>query len=111
MSCETLPALRPIPPPWNKGRIIGQKRPRLLKHVWSIRVRLEIVDNKHGLALFNMVVDSKLRGCDPVRLKVNDVSAAGRVKPLPARGRTLPVAGDAPLVRLGPRLPQRTDGR
>ncbi len=80
MSIETLPALRPTRVPWNKGRIIGQKRPLLPKHVWSIRVRLEMADNKRDLALFNMAVDSKLRGCDLVCLKVNDVYAAGRVK-------------------------------
>ncbi len=80
MTTDTLPALRPIHVPWNKGRIVGQKRPLLPKHVWSIRVRLEIADNKRDLALFNMAVDSKLRGCDLVRLKVNDVYAAGSVK-------------------------------
>lgn len=80
MSIETLPALRPTRAPWNKGRIIGQKRPLLPKHVWSIRVRLETADNKRDLALFSMAVDSKLRGCDLVCLKVNDVYAAGRVK-------------------------------
>lgn len=80
MSIETLPALRPTRAPWNKGRIVGQKRPLLPKHVWSIRVRLEMADNKRDLALFNMAIDCKLRGCDLVCLKVNDVYAAGRVK-------------------------------
>ena len=80
MSIETLPALRPTRAPWNKERIIGQKRPLLPKHVWSIRARLEMADNKRDLALFNMAVDSKLRGCDLVYLKVNDVYAAGPCK-------------------------------
>jgi site-specific recombinase XerC len=80
MSIETLPALRPARAPWNKGRIVGQKRPLLPKHVWSIRVRLEMADNKRDLALFNMAIDCKLRGCDLVCLKVNDIYAAGRVK-------------------------------
>lgn len=80
MSIETLPALRPTRTPWNKGRIVGQKRPLLPKHVWSIRVRLEMADNKRDLALFNMAIDCKLRGCDLVSLRVNDVYAAGRVK-------------------------------
>lgn len=80
MPIETLPARRPIRAPWNKGRIVGQKRPLLPKHVWSIRVRLEMADNKRDLALFNMAIDCKLRGCDLVCLKVNDVYAAGRVK-------------------------------
>jgi site-specific recombinase XerC len=78
MPIETLPALRPTP--WNKGRIVGQKRPLLPKHVWSIPVRLEMANNKRDLALFNMAIDCKLRGCDLVCLKVNDVYAAGRVK-------------------------------
>ena len=74
MSIDFLPALRPARPAWNKGRIIGQKRPLLPKHVWSIRVRLEMADNKRDLALFNMAIDSKLRGCDLVCLKVRDPS-------------------------------------
>ncbi len=54
MPIETLPALRPTRAPLNKGCIVGQKRPLLPKHVWSIRVRLEMADNKRDLALFNM---------------------------------------------------------
>jgi integrase len=80
MSTEFLPALRPDRPAWNNGRIIGQKHSLLPKHVWSIRVRLEMADNKCDLALSNMAVDSKLRGCDLVCLKVRDVLATGRVK-------------------------------
>lgn len=80
MSIENLPVIHSVRPPWNKGRIVGQKRPLLPKHVWSIRVRLEMADNRRDLALFNMAIDCKLRGCDLVRLKVNDVFAAGRVK-------------------------------
>jgi integrase len=80
MSVDLLPVLRPVRAPWNKGRIIGQKRPLMPKHVWSIRVRLEMAGNARDLALFNMAVDSKLRGCDLVSLRVRDVFAAGRVK-------------------------------
>ena len=80
MSIESLLALRLARAPWNKGRIIGQKRPLLPKHVWSIRVRLEMADNKRDLAVFCMAIDSKLRGCDLVGLKVRDVFAAGHVK-------------------------------
>ena len=50
------------------------------KHVWAIRVRLEIAENHRELALFNLAIDSKLRGCDLVRLKVADVYASGHVK-------------------------------
>ncbi len=80
MPYETLPIAIPRRPAWNKGRIVGQKRPLAPKHVWSIRVRLEMADNKRDLALFNMAIDSKLRGCDLVGLKVRDVFAAGTVK-------------------------------
>lgn len=80
MTIENLPAIRACRPAWNKGRIVGQKRPLLPKHVWAIRVRLEIANNVRDLALFNLAIDSKLRGCDLVKLKVADVYAAGQVK-------------------------------
>ena len=80
MQTPNLPAVRACRPAWNKGRIVGQKRPLLPKHVWAIRVRLEIVDNHRDLALFNLAIDSKLRGCDLVKLKVVDVFVAGQVK-------------------------------
>ena len=80
MQTQNLPAIRPPRPAWNKGRIVGQKRPLLPKHVWAIRVRLEIAENTRDLALFNIAIDSKLRGCDLVCLKVADVYAAGQVK-------------------------------
>ena len=80
MHIQNLPAIRACRPAWNKGRIVGQKRPLLPKHVWAIRVRLEIADNYRDLALFNLAIDSKLRGCDLVKLMVRDVYAAGQVK-------------------------------
>jgi site-specific recombinase XerC len=80
MSIDLLPALRPDRVAWNKGRIIGQKRPLLPRHVWSIRVRLEMTGSARDLALFNMAVDSKLRGCDLVSIRVTDVFAAGHAK-------------------------------
>lgn len=80
MSTLNLPAIRTSRPAWNKGRIVGQKRPLKPKHVWAIRVRLELSGNYRDLALFNMAIDSKLRGCDLVQLKVVDVFAAGQVK-------------------------------
>lgn len=69
MSAIHLPSVRAKTPAWNKGRIIGQKRPLQPKHVWVIRVRLEIADNIRDLALFNMAIDCKLRGCVLVRLR------------------------------------------
>ena len=66
--------------PWNKGRLIGQKRPLKPKDVWTIRVRLQLEGRKRDLAMFNLAIDSKLRGCDLVRLRVDDVFAGGRVR-------------------------------
>lgn len=80
MHTPNLPAIRPQRPAWNKGRLVGQKRPLMPKHVWAIRVRLELAENHRDLALFNTAIDSKLRGCDLVRLRVADVFAAGQVK-------------------------------
>ena len=56
--------------PWNKGRLIGQKRPLKPKAVWTIRVRLQMEQRKRDLAMFNLAIDSKLRGYDLVRLAV-----------------------------------------
>ena len=60
--------------PWNKGELTGQKRPFTLKQIWEIRIRLQIAGRKRDLALFNLGIDSKLRGCDLVRLRVHDVA-------------------------------------
>ena len=59
--------------PWNKGLLIGQKKPLEPKHVWSIRVRLEIARSRRDLAIFNLAIDSKLRACDLVKLRLNDI--------------------------------------
>ena len=59
--------------PWNKGLLVGQKKPLEPKHVWSIRVRLEIARSKRDLAIFNLAIDSKLRGCDLVKLRLEDI--------------------------------------
>ena len=56
--------------PWNKGKLIGAKPPLRPKHVWSIRTKLQIAGRTRDLAMFNLAIDSKLRGCDVVRLKV-----------------------------------------
>jgi integrase len=80
MSKIQLPAITPKRKAWNKGRLIGQKRPLLAKQVWAIRARLELSDNLRDLALFNLAIDSKLRGCDLVRLNVTDLVIGGRVR-------------------------------
>lgn len=63
--------------PWNKGRLVGQKAPLRLKDIWAIRVRLQLAERTRELALFNLAVDSKLRSCDLVKLRVRDVTARG----------------------------------
>jgi integrase len=65
--------------PWNKGKLVGQKAPLKLKDIWAIRVRLQISARAQDLALFNLAIDSKLRACDLVKLRVHDVSHGGRV--------------------------------
>ena len=66
--------------PWNKGKLVGQKHPLKLKELWEIRIRLELAEDKRGLALFNLAIYSKLRDWDLVKLKVSDVVQANRVK-------------------------------
>ena len=58
---------------WNKGKIVGQKAPFKVKDIWALRVRLQMESRVRELALFNLGIDSKLRGCDLVALKVRDV--------------------------------------
>ena len=74
-----LPAVTPKRRAWNKGRLVGQKRPLLPKQVWAIRARLELAGNLRDLALFNVAIDSKLRGCDLVTLKVTDIVGDDRI--------------------------------
>ncbi len=80
MQIPNLPAIRSYRPAWNKRRIVGQMPPLLPKHVWAIRVRLEIADKHRYLAFFNLAIDNNLRGCDLVCLKIADVLAAEHVK-------------------------------
>jgi hypothetical protein len=63
--------------PWNKGKIIGAKPPLQPKHVWLIRARLQGAGQACDLAMFNLAIDSKLRGCDIAALKVEDVAPHG----------------------------------
>jgi integrase len=63
--------------PWNKGKLIGAKPPLRLKHVWAIRSTLQLSGRIRDLALFNLGIDSKLRGCDLVSLRVADVAPQG----------------------------------
>ncbi|WP_395456679.1 tyrosine-type recombinase/integrase [Acidovorax delafieldii] len=65
--------------PWNKGKIVGQKTPFKPKDIWALRVRLQMESRVRDLALFNLGIDSKLRGCDLVALKVRDVCHGDQV--------------------------------
>ena len=60
--------------PWNKGKLVGQKPPLKLKEIWAIRVRLQLSNRSRDLALFNLAIDSKLRSCDLVKIRVRDIS-------------------------------------
>ena len=64
---------------WNKGKLVGQKAPLKLKEIWAIRIRLQLSHNLRELALFNLAIDSKLRGCDLVKLKVSNVMQGGAI--------------------------------
>jgi integrase len=75
MDMPTTAALRP---PWNKDKVVGQKRPFKLKEIWAIRVRLQLSRRTRELALFNLGIDSKLRACDLVKLRVRDVANGER---------------------------------
>jgi hypothetical protein len=68
--------------PWNKGRLVGQKALLKLKEIWAIRIRLQLAEKVRDLALFNLAIDSKLRGCDLVSLRVLDVAQGKAVLPL-----------------------------
>jgi integrase len=67
----------PTRTPWNKGKLVGAKPPLRPKHVWSIRTHLMIERRTRDLAMFNLAIDSKLRGCDVVALKIEDVAPNG----------------------------------
>lgn len=58
---------------WNKGRLLGQKPPLKPKEIWSLRIRLQLAQKTRDLALFNLALDSKLRGCDLISLRVRDL--------------------------------------
>jgi len=77
MEASNHPAARRIP--WNKGKLVGQKAPLKQREIWAIRIRLQLQEDARELALFNLAIDSKLRSCDLVRLRVRDVCQGGRV--------------------------------
>ena len=72
------PIVKASRPPWNKEKLVGQKRPFKLKEIWAIRVRLQISCRTRELALFNLGIDSKLRACDLVKPHVRDIASGDR---------------------------------
>ena len=74
--------------PWNKGKLVGQKAPLRLRDIWAIRIRIQLAGSTRALALFNLAIDSKLRACDLVALRV--------------RANTLALHGHTPLHLLCP---------
>ncbi len=65
--------------PWNKGKLVGQKAPLIPKDIWAIRIHLQNAQQVRGLAMFNLAIDSKLRGCDLVNLRVRDVTHGSQI--------------------------------
>lgn len=66
---------------WNKGKLIGQKPPLKLREIWAIRIRLQLKKETRELAIFNLAIDSKLRSCDLVKLRVRDVCHGNGIAP------------------------------
>ena len=65
--------------PWNKGKLVGQKPPLKPKNIWAIRIHLQHENQVRDLAMFNLAIDSNLRGCDLVNLRVLDVKHADQI--------------------------------
>ena len=65
--------------PWNKGKLIGQKPPLKPKDIWAIRIHLQNAHHVRDLAMFNLAIDSKLRGCDLVNLRVRDIAHGNQI--------------------------------
>ena len=70
---------KPHRPPWNKDKLVGQKAPLKLREIWAIRVRLQLRGNLRDLALFNLAIDSKLRACDLLGLRIGDIAHQGHI--------------------------------
>ena len=64
---------------WNKGKLLGQKAPLKLKEIWAIRIRLQLNNRIRDLAMFNLALDSKLRGCDLVKIRISDLMQGGSI--------------------------------
>jgi hypothetical protein len=105
--------VRLVPIPWNKGKLVGQKTPLKLKEIWAIRVRLQVFGRTRELALFDLGIDSKLRACDLLKLKVRDVSHGDRVasRAIVVQQKTLRPVQFEITRRHGPLWPTGSDCR
>jgi integrase len=77
MHDQLIATLKPKRVPWNKGKLTGAKPPLRPKNVWTIRTKLQMEGRARDLAMFNLAIDSKLRGCDVVAIRVEDIAAGG----------------------------------
>lgn len=66
--------------PWNAGSIVGAKRPLKPRDVWAIRFFLDEHRRLRDRALFDLAIDSKLRGCDIVKIKIGDIVSGSNVR-------------------------------
>ena len=82
--------------PWNKGKLTGAKPPLRPKHVWAIRTKLQIEGRVRDLAMFNLAIDSKLRGCDVVTIRV-EVSPPVATRPIAQRFDNRKLGGPSDL--------------
>ena len=69
------------PTPWNKDKLVGQKAPLRLRDIWVVLVRLQLAKKTRDLARFNLSIDSKLRGCDLVNLRLRDIAYGAWTSP------------------------------
>ncbi|MGZ2412292.1 integrase [Sphingomonas sp. F9_3S_D5_B_2] len=67
-------------PAWNAGKKMGAKRPLKPKEIWAIRFMLDQERRVRDRALFDLAIDSKLRGCDLVQIRIGDLATGGRVR-------------------------------
>ena len=98
--------------PWNRGKLLGQKPPLKPKEIWAIRIRLLLGSKLRDLALFDLAIDSKLRGCDLVALRVHDVvqGSTGRL-PCDRHAEEDPTPSPVRDYRADPGRGQRLDRR
>lgn len=80
MENQTTDTIKTSKRTWNKNKLIGQKSPLTPPQVWAIRVRLQLADHKRDLAMFNLALDSKLRGCDLMGLRVSDIQTGDDIR-------------------------------